>query len=72
MNERLPPTPGYYYVRFSNLFSEAYWNGFRWFDPGKRYLPDFSQTLFTHWAFEPDGVDLEDISSPLIFLPNLS
>lgn len=71
MNERLPPMPGYYYVKFTDFLSEAYWNGVRWFDPGGRYLPDFAQVFFTHWAFEPSGTELENVTYPMLYLPNL-
>jgi hypothetical protein len=68
MNEKLPPNPGYYYVKFTDFVSEAYWNGFRWFDPARRYLPDFAQILFTHWAVTPKGDILEEVTHPLLYL----
>lgn len=70
MNEKLPPAPGYYYVKFTDFLSEAYWNGSRWFDPGRRYLPDFAQMFFTHWAFPTSGVELKKVAYPLLYLPN--
>jgi len=72
MKEKLPPAPGYYYVKFADFLSEAYWNGSRWFDPAKRYLPDFAQLLFTHWAFTPSGDELKKIAYPLFYLSRRS
>ena len=72
MSEKLPPTPGYYYVVFAGSLSEAYWNGSRWFDPEKRYLPDFVQPLFTHWALTSSGDELKNVAYPLFYLSGRS
>lgn len=67
MDEKLPPVSDYYYVKFDNFLTEAYWNGYRWFDACGRYLPDFAQVYFTHWASEP-AVEVSSMLSA-IFLP---
>jgi len=72
MHEKLPPAPGYYYVKFKDFLSEAYWNGFRWFDPCRRYMPDFTQAYFTHWAYAPSGVELNEAVYPLLYIPERS
>jgi hypothetical protein len=72
MNEKLPPAPGYYYVRFTDLLSEAYWNGHRWFDSCGKYLPDSAQQSFTHWARVPTGTELKEAMYPLRYLPRRS
>jgi hypothetical protein len=65
-DERLPPKDDYYYVKFDNFLTEAYWNGNRWFDACGRYLPDFAQTFFTHWAVEPAEEKLSNLVYPLL------
>lgn len=68
MDEKLPPTSDYYYVRFDNFLTEAYWNGSRWCDACGRYLPDFAQDYVTHWATEPV---IEISSRALALLPGV-